>query len=198
MCVVGIFGGSFDPVHNAHIKLAEHAYKELGLSKVIFIPAYLQPFKVDKEVTNEVHRINMLELATKEYPYFEVSDIEVKMGGKSYTARTLTELKKEYDELYFILGADSYLSLARWYMPEVIFKQATIACAIRDDVDMDLLKKKSEEYRKEFQGNTAFLKMPRTDISSTDLRGRLSKGEKPLDLISEDVYAYIKENGLYV
>ena len=137
-------------------------------------------------------------IETKEYPYFEVSDIEVKMGGKSYTARTLTELKKEYDELYFILGADSYLSLSRWYMPEVIFKQATIACAIRDDVDMDLLKKKSEEYCKEFQGNTAFLKMPRTDISSTDLRARLSKGEKPLDLISEDVYAYIKENGLYV
>ena len=198
MGAVGIFGGSFDPVHNAHIKLAEHAYKELGLSKVIFIPAYLQPFKVDKEVTNEVHRINMLKLATKEYPYFEVSDIEVKMGGKSYTARTLTELKREYDELVFILGADSYMSLYRWYMPEVIFKQATIACAVRDEVDMDDLVNKSKEYSNEFQGNTVFLKMPRTDISSTDLRESLIKGEKPLDLISEDVYEYIKENGLYV
>ena len=198
MGAVGIFGGSFDPVHNAHIKLAEHAYKELGLDKVIFIPAYMQPFKADKNVTNENHRINMLKLAIKEYPYFEVSDIEVKMGGKSYTARTLTELKKEYDELYFILGADSYMSLFRWYMPEVIFKQAKIACAVRDEVDMDSLIRKSEEYVKEFQGNTVFLKMPRTDISSTALRDSLLKGEKPLDLISEEVYAYIKENGLYV
>ena len=106
--------------------------------------------------------------------------------------------KKEYDELYFILGADSYMSLGRWYMPEVIFKQAKIACAIRDDVDMDSLIRKSEEYVKDFQGITAFLKMPRTDISSTALRDSLLKGEKPLDLISEEVYAYIEENGLYV
>ena len=97
MGAVGIFGGSFDPIHNAHIKLAEHAYKELGLSKVIFIPAYLQPFKVDKEVTNEVHRINMLKLATKEYPYFEVSDIEVKMGGKSYSFLSSVKVLAVYD-----------------------------------------------------------------------------------------------------
>ena len=90
------------------------------------------------------------------------------------------------------------MSLFRWYMPEIIFKQAKIACAVRDEVDMDSLIRKSEEYVKEFQGNTVFLKMPRTDISSTALRDSLLKGEKPLDLISEEVYAYIKENGLYV
>lgn len=194
---IGVIGGSFDPVHNAHISLAEHAYRELGLSKVIFMPAHIQPFKTDKEVTDEGHRINMLKLAIKEYPYFEVSDLEMRLGGKSYTARTLTELKKNYDNIVFILGADSYMGLSSWYKPEIIFSTAEIACAVRDDVDMTDLVEKSEEYTRTFGAKTHFLKMPRTDISSTMLREMLSKGEFPQEYMSREVWDYICSHGLY-
>ena len=194
---IGVIGGSFDPVHNAHISLAEHAYRELSLSKVIFMPAHIQPFKADKEVTDEGHRINMLNLAIKDYPYFEVSDLEMRLGGKSYTARTLTELKKEYDNIVFILGADSYMGLSKWYMPEVIFSMAEIACAVRNDVDMTDLMDKSEEYTRTYGATTHFLKMPRTDISSTCLRDMLSKEEFPKEQMNPEVWEYIRSHNLY-
>lgn len=196
-CRVGIIGGSFDPVHMAHIKLAECAYRELQLEKVIFIPAYIQPFKKDRKVTDEIHRINMLKLALSEYPYFEVSDIEIRMKGDSYTARTLTVLESEYPDMVFIMGADSYMSLERWYHPEIIFQKAHIACAVRDDSSMDKLKEKEEQYREKYQGTTYFLNMPRTDMSSTDIRDRISNGDSLNGSISENVMEYIKEHKLY-
>lgn len=195
---VGILGGSFDPVHNAHIKLAECAFKELKLDKVIFMPAHIQPFKANNMVTDKNHRLNMLKLAVLKYPYFEVSDLEIRMGGKSYTARTLTELRKEYEELVFILGADSYLSLSKWYMPEKIFGLAEIACAVREDVDMSVLMQKELEYINDFQGKTTFLKMERTDISSTEIRDAIVNDKNITNLIDKEVYAYIRKNNLYV
>lgn len=194
---IGIMGGSFDPVHNAHIKLALHAYKELQLDKVIFIPAYIQPFKKDKKVTDEVHRMNMLKLGIEEYPYFEVSDIEIQMQGNSYTARTLTVLSDEYSDMVFIMGADSYMSLDRWYHPEIIFEKAEIACAVRDDSDLELLRAKSHEYEEKFKGVTHFLNMPRTDISSTEIREKVAKDEDMGDLLPVKVLDYIKEHKLY-
>ena len=194
---IGIMGGSFDPVHNAHIKLALHAYKELQLDKVIFIPAYIQPFKKDKKVTDEAHRMSMLKLGLMEYPYFEVSDIEITLQGNSYTARTLTELSKEYSDMVFIMGADSYMSLERWYHPEIIFEKAEIACAVRDDQNLELLRAKSHEYEEKFNGVTHFLNMPRTDISSTEIREKVANDEDMGDLLPSKVLDYIKEHNLY-
>lgn len=194
---IGIMGGSFDPVHNAHIKLALYAYKELQLDKVIFIPAYIQPFKKDKKVTDEAHRMSMLKLGLMEYPYFEISDIEITLQGNSYTARTLTELSKEYSDMVFIMGADSYMSLERWYHPEIIFEKAEIACAVRDDQDLELLRAKSHEYEAKFNGVTHFLNMPRTDISSTEIREKVANDEDMGDLLPSKVLDYIKEHNLY-
>lgn len=194
---IGIMGGSFDPVHNAHIKLAQYAYKELDLEKVIFIPAYIQPFKKDRKVTDEVHRLNMLKLALEEYPEFEVSDIEIEMKGDSYTARTLEALSKKYNNMIFILGADSYLTLDKWYHPELIFKYAAIACAHRDGSMPTHLNKLSEEYGQRYNGVTYFLNMPDTDISSTNIREAIRKGENVTDIIPERVFNYIRENDLY-
>ena len=197
LCKIGIMGGSFDPVHNAHIKLAQYAYEELSLEKVIFIPAYIQPFKQDNNVTPAIHRLNMLRLALKEYPYFTVSDIEINMKGNSYTARTLEELNKSFDNMVFILGADSYLSIDRWYHPEIIFRYAQIACAHRDGVTSEILLDKSREYEKKYNGVTHFLSMPDTDISSTDIRHKLQRGMDITNLIPKTILEYISENRLY-
>ena len=194
---IGIMGGSFDPIHNAHIKLAEYAYKELNLEKVIFIPAYIQPFKKDRKVTDEVHRVRMLKLALMEYKEFEVSDIEIQMKGESYTARTLEALSKTYSNMVFILGADSYETLDKWYHPEQIFKYASIACAHRDGSTPEHLNKLSQEYGQRYNGTTYFLHMPDTDISSTDIRRAICEGKDVTNIIPRNVFEYIRENGLY-
>lgn len=190
-------GGSFDPVHNAHLKLAQYAYDELNLEKVIFIPTYIQPFKQDKKATDEHHRLNMLKLAIMDYPYFELSDIEIKMKGNSYTARTLKILKESFDNMVFILGADSYETLDKWYHPESIFKNAEIACAHRDGSTSEHLHSLCEKYKKKYNGVTHFLSMPDTDISSTDIRTELENGGDVTKFLPEKVLVYIREHGLY-
>ena len=141
--------------------------------------------------------MSMLKLGLMEYPYFEISDIEITLQGNSYTARTLTELSKEYSDMVFIMGADSYMSLERWYHPEIIFEKAEIACAVRDDQDLELLRAKSHEYEAKFNGVTHFLNMPRTDISSTEIREKVANDEDMGDLLPSKVLDYIKEHNLY-
>lgn len=192
----GIFGGTFDPVHNAHLELAGCAYKELDLEKVIFIPAYIPPHKQGRKITDEHHRMNMLELALAGHEEYEISDIEIQMKGASYTARTLTILKEKYDKLFFILGADSFLALEKWYHPEIIFQKAHIACASRNDVDISCLEEKAHYYEAKYGGVCKILHMSDTPISSTLIREQIANGIKP-DCIPDAVYDYIEENRLY-
>lgn len=195
---IGILGGTFDPIHNAHIELAEYAYRELGLSKVIFIPAYIPPHKRDRKITDEHHRLNMARLASKDYPYFEVSDIELKLMGASYTSRTLTALDDGFHRLVFIVGADSFMNLESWHEPEIIFEKADIACACRNGVDKKTLIAKGEEYKKRYNCKSCILDMPDTDISSTHIREMIIEGKDPSRYVSRDVWNYIKKNRLYM
>lgn len=193
----GILGGTFDPVHTAHIRLAEHALNELELEKVIFIPAYIPPHKTDRTITGEAHRLEMTRLAVKDYKEFEVSDIELKLSGASYTARTLTLLAERHERLVFILGADSFMALDSWYHPEVIFAHAEIACACRNGINGCKLKKQADFYEKKYGAVTHLLNMDDTDISSTEIR-RLIAGEHDVSAyVPAAVCEYIHEKGLY-
>lgn len=194
---VGILGGTFDPVHNGHIRLAETAYDELNLSKVIFMPAYIPPHKKNKKITDDTHRINMVKRAVEDIAFFEVSDMEIKMQGESYTARTLSFLEQEYSNMVFIVGADSFMSLDKWYHPEIIFSKADIAYACRDGMDFSILENKADEYQKKYNARCHMLHMPDIDISSTDIRERIKCGRTVEDIVPKEVYKYIKENKLY-
>ncbi len=193
----GVLGGTFDPIHIAHIRLAQHAYNELELEKVIFIPAYIPPHKTGRAITHEKHRLEMTRLAVEGHEGFEVSDMELKLSGASYTARTLTLLSGEHEELVFILGADSFMALDSWYHPEIIFEKAAVACAARDGVSRDSLAAKAEFYRDKYGAKTHILNMADTDVSSTDIREALERGQNPGGLIPGRVYEYILQNGLY-
>lgn len=193
----GILGGTFDPIHNAHIELAQYAYRELGLDSVMFIPAYIPPHKRNRRITDEQHRLNMVRLATAMYTYFEVSDIELRLKGASYTARTLTELNDGQSQLIFIVGADSFMNLETWHTPEIIFANADIACACRNGVDKETLIIKAQEYKERYNGTTYILDMPDTDISSTHIREIIRAGGNPSNYIPSAVWNYIQENGLY-
>lgn len=198
MAKIGILGGTFDPIHNGHIELAKTALKELSLDRIIFIPAYIPPHKTGRRISKEQDRIRMTELAIEDIEEFSVSDIEVVLQGKSYTARTLTELKKEYEQLVFIMGADSFMALDSWYHPEIIFEKAVIACAYRDNISRETLLSKADEYRKKYNGESVILHMSNIAISSTEIRKMLSNNDNEAikSLISPKVYKYIKENNL--
>lgn len=197
MSLTGIFGGTFDPIHKGHLKLAKTAYEELSLKKVVFMPAYIPPHKTEDKITAEVHRMEMTRLATESCPYFEVSDFEIRLQGASYTARTLEKLADKYDGLVFIVGADSFMAIDKWYHPETIFANAQVACAYRDGISRDTLETKAREYKDQYNGVCHILHMPDTDISSTDIRNGIHK-EEVKELLPQAVYSYIQENGLYV
>lgn len=193
----GILGGTFDPVHLAHIRLAEHAFRELELEKVIFIPAYIPPHKTDRAITDKRHRLEMTRLAVEDYKEFEVSDMELRLSGASYTARTLTLLAGQHERLVFILGADSFMALDGWYRPEIIFARAEIACACRDGIDIGTLKDRADFYREKYGAVTHLLHMDDTDISSTEIRRLIANGQDISGYVPAAVCEYIRGNGLY-
>ena len=110
---LGIIGGSFDPVHKGHLSSAEFVYRTLNLDKVIFVPAFIAPHKIGLEFAPAADRYRMTELAVQDYPYFDVSDVELKRSGISYTYDTVLELKQKYpeNELNYMAGADMYPQL---------------------------------------------------------------------------------------
>ena len=136
MLKIGILGGTFDPIHEGHLMVAESVRECLSLDKVIFIPAGRPWLKSGQSVTAPVHRLSMVELAIEGNPHFEVSRIEIERPGPTYTVDTLTELRrrKEDAELYLILGMDSVRDLGRWHRPERIFELCWVAAVHRPGV----------------------------------------------------------------
>lgn len=199
MSKIGVFGGTFNPVHNGHILLAQYCKCELGLDKVILIPTYSPPHKASVDLANETDRINMCRIACENFEGFEVSDIEIMRKGKSYSYQTLTSLKEIYfnDELFFIMGADMFLSLDKWKNPEIIFQKASIIAVPRDASDNYEL----EDYYKNViapMGAKAYI-LPNSvmQVSSSYIRKNIENYNTVKDLIDSKVYDYIASNKLY-
>ncbi|MBD7910623.1 MULTISPECIES: nicotinate-nucleotide adenylyltransferase [Clostridium] len=194
---VGIIGGSFDPIHFAHLYIAEEAKKRLDLDKVIFIPVGSQPLKQDKKVTEASLRFNMVQLAIKRKVGFTVSDYEIKKKGLSYTYETLEHFKNDGDELYFITGADCLFSLDKWKGVQRIFELCKFAVFTRPGYsDNELIKRKSFIENK-YNGKIILLELEGLNISSTEIRKKIFKGESVKNLVPKSVLDIIKEKGLY-
>lgn len=199
MSKIGILGGTFNPIHNGHILLGEYCKQQLGLDKVILIPTYTPPHKESKYLVDEEHRLNMCKLSTLNYQNYEVSDIEMKRKGKSYTYETLISLKELYscDTLYLIVGADMFLTLDKWKNPESIFRDATIVAVPRDESDKEELTAYYEEVIKKLGAKAVILDKPVMQVSSTFIRANIDNYEKIKTLIDSNVYEYIEKNNLY-
>ena len=173
----GIFGGAFNPVHSGHIRLAQNYLDYLKLDRVIFIPTSVAPHKSSDEFASNEDRLNMLFLATENKSSFEISDIEFKREGKSYTFDTLCELKKLYpdDELCLIMGSDQFLFFNNWYKAQEIAQMATICTASRNDEDYEKLLefKKENSYLK----NAVICDFEVFEISSSKIRKMMKDGE---------------------
>lgn len=193
-----MFGGSFNPIHNGHIQLANVCKEQLSLDRIIIIPTGVTPNKDNSEMLSPLHRLNMCRIACKPYSHLEVSDIEINREGKSYTKDTLKALKSLYpdDELYLIVGADMFLSFLLWKNYEEIFSLATIIGCPRDENSCAELLSFSEKLR-EFGAKSIILKNPVMTVSSTKIRRKLKNKEDVSDLLSDDVFKYIVNNNLY-
>ena len=172
-----IFGGTFDPVHEGHIHIAKNALSEFKLDKVIFMPSGNSYMK--KDVSPAIHRYNMLKLALEEYPEFELSDIEIKREGYTYTKDTIEEFKANHpdDELFFLIGSDTLFMIEKWYEPEYLFHNLHFLVADRNDEEMN---KKSEELKDKFNAKIDFLCCDFLDISSSEIREEFKKQNKNL------------------
>ncbi|MBR6271434.1 MAG: nicotinate-nucleotide adenylyltransferase [Lachnospiraceae bacterium] len=198
---VGIYGGTFDPVHFGHIKLAEKAASQFGLGKVIFVPAGDPYFKSDKRtVSFGAFRAEMIRRAIKDNPRFSLSEIELETPGFSYTSETLCRIKKDNPdyELFFVVGADAFIAIDTWHDPKTIFKEAAVIVAKRDDqIEEDLLNKKIASLREEFGADIRLLSWKGRRVSSSDIRNAATAGEYSFDA-PKAVRAFIEKAGLYL
>lgn len=197
---VGLFGGTFDPVHRGHVALAEAALSAFMLDRVVLMPGYVTPFKQGRKVASAEDRLAMLQLAVAGHPKVEVSTLELERGGVSYTVDTLEALRALHpeDELWLLMGLDSLLSLGHWYRAHDIVRLATVATLLRPGAALP---------RGDFAGfsaeESAALREHIVDghcpeISSTDVRAKLRAsrtGEVPE--LAPEVLAYIRAKRLY-
>lgn len=189
----GIFGGAFNPVHNGHVRLAEEAVKQLKLRKLLIIPTYVSPHK-HMELLPYEDRAEMCRRAFGHIPGAEVSDIEVRLGGTSYSINTIRALKELYpDESFFLLiGGDMLFSFEKWYRYESILKEVKVCAAARDgDSLADMM-----EYANEL-GRIKVLPTQVVEMSSTEVREKAAAGGDISGMVPQGVADYIREKGLY-
>lgn len=196
---IGIMGGTFNPVHLGHLLLAETAWSEAKLDRVLFIPSGHSYMKKEAEVIDAVHRLHMVELAIKDQPAFSASDIEIKRAGNTYTCDTLKQLQEEYRtaEFYFIMGADCLFSIENWHKPQEIFRRCSLLAAVRDGADIARMREKCTELKEKYQAKVKLLSFPETAISSTMIRERVKRDKSVRFMVPESVRLYMEENHLY-
>ena len=199
---IGILGGTFDPIHLAHIALGELAKDSYSLDMVLFIPTGESYFKtrVGRKVTPAEDRLAMVELALKGHDGLEASDIEIRRTGHTYTVDTLEELSALYPDarFYFITGADALASMETWYMPDRIFSLASVIVAEREDQVTDgELDATISRLTERFGAIILRLKNKNMDISSSEIREYIANGTRPAEALPDEVYDYILNHGLY-
>jgi nicotinate-nucleotide adenylyltransferase len=194
---LGIFGGSFDPVHNAHLAVARACQQQAKLDQVWFTPTAIQPLKQNGPRASDAHRLEMLRLAVRDEPTWRVCSIETDRGGFSYTVDTLRQIHDELPdaELYFLVGADARNDVATWKEPQEIFRMATPLVVYRagqPSPDLDRLKLLCTSHTR-----PQLIDMPAIDVSSSEIRQRVAAGE-PIDkLVPDAVAEFITQHRLY-
>ena len=199
---MALMGGTFDPIHLAHLIVAEEVRAVLKLDKITFIPAGDPPHKPGRVQSDKQHRLRMVQLAIASNPHFLISRIEVDRSGPSYLVDTLRQLHQEYGkevELSFIIGRDSLELFETWYDPEGILAQLDHLIVVRRPgyVETIAYNKQLEDRLPGITRRLLTVEVPQMDISSTDLRRRVREGFPIKYQVPEAVEAYIKQHGLY-
>ena len=190
MSKVGLFGGTFDPIHHGHLITAQSVKELRTLDKIIFVPAFISPHKQHEKASSAGHRLNMLKLALNDIPFFECSDFEIKQHTISYTIDTLREFKNYFDEIDLIIGYDNIFKFHTWKEPDEILKLANVI----------VLKRKSShplDFVDKYVEAATFVQTRGIEISATDIRNRVYQGLPIHYLVPKIVENYIYEHKLY-
>ncbi len=195
---VGVFGGTFDPIHIGHLVAAEETRVQLKLERVVFVPAGLPPHKLANHISPVEHRLAMVQLAIASNPYFTVSRVDIDRFGPCYTVETMELLRDEWGpgvELYFIMGSDSLADILTWYKPERLIRLCRLAVVKRPGYDVDI--KELDRLLPGIASRVQFINSPLIDVASCDIRRRVRKGLSIKYQVPEAVERYIYEHGLY-
>lgn len=196
---IGIFGGTFNPIHQGHVHLAKHYIQELKLDKLLVIPTKYPPHKMARDLVSGKDRLEMCRLAFGDCPQAQVSDMEIVRPGRSYTVDTIRQLRKDYPQakLFLLVGGDMFRSFHRWYCFEEILQNCTLCTAARERNELQELAR-CRILLSQYSENLMILDIPVLELSSTEIRSRLEKGENCSGLLLEAVLSYIREQKLYV
>ncbi|HNQ63435.1 MAG TPA: nicotinate-nucleotide adenylyltransferase [Syntrophorhabdaceae bacterium] len=210
MMRIGLFGGTFDPVHIGHLRVAEEIREAFELERVYFIPANIPPHKNIQLITDSDIRLKMIKSAVRDNKYLSVSDIELKRKGVSYSIDTVKSFEKRFKSLYFIMGIDAFYEIDTWYDYKEIFNHTNFIVMLRpmdrkpgaSDVFPNSLKthiKKIDDVRfQHSSGNMIYLQqVTQLDISSTRIRENIKQGKTTRYIVPKTVEKIVREKGLY-
>ena len=213
MSRIGVLGGTFDPVHKGHIALAQAACREFSLDRLILMPAYIQPFKRDRKVSDDGERLEMLELALAEVSDsdagipLEISTYEIDKEGVSYSYDTISHLKEEYptDRIFFVMGSDPLrfneekekINLENWYRAEDLFNLCDFIVSLRPEDDRENIAKTLAYLSDKYGMEMALIEEEMPAINSTMIREMAGKGEDISALVLPEVREYIEMKGMY-
>lgn len=197
---IGLLGGTFNPIHMGHLIISEYIRQVFPLDKVIFIPTGDPPHKNESTLIPALDRYEMTKLAIKTNPYFDVSDIELKRVGKSYTSDTIDAFKAELpqDELYFIIGGDILDELINWKDIRDVFKKIGFIMIGRNRLKDNEIMKKINDYNKEYNSTIYYIEGPQIEISSTLIRELIKEKKSIRYLVPKEIEDYILYHDLYL
>lgn len=189
-----LFGGTFDPPHFGHLIVAQTIFEAKHFDKIVFVPAHIPPHKKEQKISSVAFRLEMLKIATMDNPNFEISDIELKRGGISYSLETIHTYKEQTgldrEDLYYLIGSDSLKQFQTWQNPKAILEECQLIVAIRpgfrpSDIPNWILAK------------VQFANIPRIEISSTQIRARWVEDKTIRYMVTQPVWTYINKHNLY-
>jgi len=189
-----LFGGTFDPPHFGHLIVAQTIFEAEHFDKIVFVPAHIPPHKKERKISSVAFRLEMLKIATMDNPNFEISDIELKRGGISYSLETIHTYKEQTgldrEDLYYLIGSDSLKQFQTWQNPKAILEECQLIVAIRpgfrpSDIPNWILAK------------VQFANVPRIEISSTQIRARWVEDKTIRYMVTQPVWTYINKHNLY-
>lgn len=195
---IGLMGGTFDPIHNGHLVLAEQVRTRFQMDKVLFIPSGNPPHK--ELVASKEHRLNMTQLAIEDNAYFEISTIELDQDHKTYTIDTVRRLRNEYGDntkVYFITGADAIIDLPTWKDVDELVKLCSFIGSTRPGVNEKELSEQIDALVRDYKADITITQVPALAISSTDIRRRVKYNLSIKYLLPAKAESYIYEHGLY-
>lgn len=196
---VGIMGGTFDPIHNGHLIIAQCALESYQLDEILFVPSGIPWLKDISKVLNKKTRVSLTGLAIEGNQSFALSTIEIDREGNSYSYKTVEELKEQNPDVdyYFIMGADSLFEIETWKNPAELMKNCIILVAVRDEYNDIQMNEQIHYLQEKYHAEINLLQTPRLDISSTDIRRKVAEGKSIRYMLPDSVIDYIKKLHLY-